>query len=85
MYWTEELLGKAQQFAAIAGDMGVRPSQLALAWILRRKEVTSAIIGASKKSQVEENALAADVEIPEEVLSKLDELFPGPGETYPLG
>lgn len=85
MYWSDELLGKAQRFAAIAGDMGVKPAQLALAWILRRPEITSAIIGASKKSQVVENAGAAGVDIPQDILEKLDELFPGPGETYPLG
>lgn len=84
MYWKEELLKKAKEFASIAGDLGVKPAQLALAWVLRRTEVTSAIIGATKVAQVEENVAAADVSVPEDVLAKLDELFPAPGETYPL-
>jgi len=55
MYWSEENLERGQRFAAIAGDMGVKPSQLALAWVLRRSEVSSAIIGATKVHQLEEN------------------------------
>ncbi len=84
LYWSDELLEKAQELAAIAGEMGVKPAQLALAWVLRREELTSTIIGASKVAQVEENAAAVDVEIPDDVLEKIESLFPGPGETYPI-
>ena len=82
MYWTPEKLEKAQQFSLIASDLGLKASQLALAWVLRRPEVSSAIMGASSVAQVQENAAAAEATIPEDVLKKLDELFPGPGETY---
>lgn len=84
MYWTPEHLEKAAQFKNIAQEMGISGAQLALAWVLRRTEVTSAIMGASKISQIEDNARAADVTIPEDVLKKLDELLPGPAETYPI-
>ena len=84
MYWSEKCLTQAQQFKGIAEQMGVKPSQLALAWVLRRPEVSSAIIGASKVSQVEQNVAAVEVSIPDEVLRRLDELFPGPPETYPM-
>jgi aryl-alcohol dehydrogenase-like predicted oxidoreductase len=83
MYWKEEYLQKALAFKSIAQEIGLTGSQLALAWILRRKEVASAIIGASKVGQVEENAKAAEVVIPPDVLVKLDTLFPGPKESYP--
>ncbi len=83
MYWTEENLKKSQQFTAIAGDMGIKGSQLALAWVLRRSEVSSAIIGASSVGQIEENAAAPDVVIPADVLKQLDEIFAAPVQTYP--
>ncbi|HRU07266.1 MAG TPA: aldo/keto reductase, partial [Candidatus Brocadiia bacterium] len=78
LYWTEENKKKSQEFAAIAGEMGVAPAQLALAWILRNKAVTSAIIGATKVAQVEENAKAADIRVPDDVAARLDKLFPRP-------
>ena len=40
--------------------------------------MTSTIIGATKASPIEENVNAADLEIPDEVLEKLDKLFPMP-------
>lgn len=83
MYWSEENLRRSQQFVAIAADFGVKPSQLALAWVLRRSEVSSAIIGATKVSQLEENLAAVDVALTDDVLAKIDELFPPMKETYP--
>ena len=63
--------------------MGVKPGQLALAWVLRRSEVSSAIVGATKVSQLEENVAAVEISIPEDVLAKLDEIYPPMVETYP--
>ena len=78
LYWTDENMRKGKKLAKIAKDMGVTAAQLALAWCLRQGEVTSVIIGASKVSQVEENMKAADIEIPDDVLAKLDKLYPPP-------
>jgi aryl-alcohol dehydrogenase-like predicted oxidoreductase len=47
--------------------------QLALAWVLRRPEVASAIVGASRPEQVSENAAAAGVELGEDTLRAIDE------------
>jgi aryl-alcohol dehydrogenase-like predicted oxidoreductase len=78
MYWSEENLVRCQQLPKLAKAMGISAAQLALAWCLRHPAVTSCIIGASRASQIEENVKAAEVTIPEEVLKKLDELFPAP-------
>ena len=48
-------------------------AQLALAWVLRRPEVASAIVGASRPEQVEENAAASGIELDEETLRAIDE------------
>lgn len=78
LYWSEENKQKAQRFAEIAGEMGVKPASLALAWVLRNPAVTSAIIGATRVEQIEENVKAVDICIPDEVLKELDEMFPAP-------
>lgn len=84
MYWSDDILKRAKQLETIGKDIGATPVQVALAWVLRRSEVSSAIIGASKVSQVTENLKAAELELSDDVLAELDKLFPGPGETYPL-
>jgi L-glyceraldehyde 3-phosphate reductase len=49
---------------------------MALAWVLRDQKVTSALIGASKVSQLEENVAALDkLEFSEEELRKIDEIL----------
>jgi aryl-alcohol dehydrogenase-like predicted oxidoreductase len=50
-------------------------SQLALAWILRQSNVASALIGASKPEQVEENVKAVDVQLSDEVIEKIEEIL----------
>jgi aryl-alcohol dehydrogenase-like predicted oxidoreductase len=50
-------------------------SQLSLAWCLRRSEVTSVIVGATKVGQIEENAKASGVTLPAEVVARIDTLF----------
>ncbi|OHB75063.1 MAG: voltage-gated potassium channel [Planctomycetes bacterium RBG_16_64_10] len=84
LYWRQDYLEKAQQLKRHATAMQVSAAQLALAWVLLRPEVSSAIIGATRVSQVEENAAAAELAIPADIRRDLDELFPGPSETYPI-
>ena len=48
-------------------------AQLAIAWVLRLDNVSSAIIGASRPEQVDDNVGAAGVELGEDVLSAIDE------------
>ena len=80
LYWTEENKERAQKLATMAREMGVTAAQLSIAWILKRPEVTSVILGASRPEQLEENLKAAEVEIPEEAMSELNSLFPPPEE-----
>lgn len=84
MYWSDEKLQAVQQLRKLAEGMGATTPQLALAWVLRRPEISSAITGASKISQVEDNVAAAAIRIPDDVLQQIEKLFPGPEENYPL-
>jgi aryl-alcohol dehydrogenase-like predicted oxidoreductase len=52
-------------------------SQLALAWVLRQDNVSSAIIGASRPEQVEDNAAAAGVRLSPDVASEIDGVLEG--------
>lgn len=75
---TQENLETVDKMVGLAKELGITPAQLALAWCLRHPNVSSVIIGATRREQVRENAKACDVEIPEAILDKLDELFPPP-------
>jgi 1-deoxyxylulose-5-phosphate synthase len=56
-------------------EAGLSLSQFALAWVLRRPEVSSAIIGASRPEQVTENAAAADCEVAPELFARAEEIL----------
>lgn len=70
-----ELLERVQQLRPVAEDLGITMAQLALAWCLRMAEVSSVIVGATKVEQIEDNAAAGGVELPDEALEKIEELF----------
>ena len=69
----EPHLRLAEEVTAMAGEVGCTPSQLALAWLIRQPTVASAIVGATRPAQVEENLGALGVDLPEPVLARLDE------------
>jgi aryl-alcohol dehydrogenase-like predicted oxidoreductase len=66
------VLGRVQRLVPIAAELGLTVAQLALAWVLRRPEVTSAIIGASRPDQVIENAAASGVKLAPETLARIE-------------
>lgn len=72
---TDAKLGQIKSLANLASDQGLTVGQLALAWILRRPELSSAIIGASKPEQVIENVKAAEVTLSAEVVAKIEEVL----------
>lgn len=59
---TPERVAIVRQLTALAGELGVTTAQLAIAWVLRRKEVSSVITGATRLEQLDENLAAASVE-----------------------
>ncbi len=69
----EQVLAKVQRLQPIARDLGLSMAQLALAWVLRRPEVSSAIIGASRAAQVTENAAASGVALDAAALARIEE------------
>lgn len=71
----ERLLKRVQRLVALSQDNQCTPSQLALAWVLRRSEITSCIVGASKARQLAENAEASNKKLSDETVRKIDEVL----------
>jgi len=65
----------AEKLRDIGAKYGKTPAQVAVAWVLRRKEVTSAIVGIRRPSQIEEIAPAGDWDLPEEEVVRIEEFL----------
>jgi L-glyceraldehyde 3-phosphate reductase len=75
---TNEVVSKVKQLHEIAAERGQNLAQMALAWVLRGGRVTSALIGASKVSQIEENVAALDnLEFSEQELARIEDILKG--------
>lgn len=72
-YLPDEVLRAVQRLQPIAAAAGLTMAQMALTWILRRGEVSSAIVGASRPEQVSANASASGIELGDQVLAAIDE------------
>ncbi len=72
---TEQNLDKVERLLKVAEELNVPLSVLALTWILRLKQVTSVITGASRMSQLESNVSASGFEIPADALGEIDKIL----------
>jgi 1-deoxyxylulose-5-phosphate synthase len=71
------VLQAVERLAPLAADLSLTLPQLALAWVLRRPEVSSAIIGATRPEQVTENARASGVTLSPEVIARVEAALGG--------
>lgn len=71
-YRSDYLLNAVAQLKPIAADLDLTMAQMGLAWVLRRPEVASAIIGASRPEQIVENMRAVGVKLPADALVLID-------------
>ncbi len=76
-YRSDYLLEAVAQLKPIAMELGLTMAQMALAWVLRRDEVASAIIGASRPEQVADNVKAVGAVLPAEALAQIDHALNG--------
>ncbi|MGZ3518647.1 MAG: aldo/keto reductase family protein [Vulcanimicrobiaceae bacterium] len=74
-YFTQPVLDAVQKLKPFAQKAGVSVAQLALAWCLRQRAVTSVIIGATSANHVEENAVAADLQLDPSVFAEVDRIL----------
>ena len=76
-YLRDDVLAAVDRLRPIAAGLGITTSQLALAWVLRQENVVSAIVGATRPEQVEENAAASGIELDADTLAAIDDAVAG--------
>ena len=72
-----ELLERVQKLEPIAEEQGCSMAQLALAWALRRPEVSSLIVGATKPQQLRDNAESSGIELDAETVQAIEDTLAG--------
>jgi aryl-alcohol dehydrogenase-like predicted oxidoreductase len=72
-FMNDDVLTRVQALKPIADELDLSLAQLAVAWVLQNDNVAAALIGASRPEQVTENARAAGVKIPAELMTRIDD------------
>jgi aryl-alcohol dehydrogenase-like predicted oxidoreductase len=80
---TAEQRAQLEAYAALCKELGESEANVALAWMLANPVITAPIIGPRTLEQFENTLRAVEIELSEDVLKKLDEIFPGPGGAAP--
>ena len=78
-FLADDVQARVAGLLPLARELGASLAQLALAWCLRRENVASVIVGATRPAQLEENAKACELRLSDEILARIDALFPGRG------
>ncbi|WP_455141146.1 aldo/keto reductase family protein [Candidatus Hodarchaeum mangrovi] len=81
---TPENIQKITQLQSIANELNLTIGQLALAWILRRPEISSAITGATKAEHVESNMQASGIVLENDILNRIEEVLGNKPEMHPV-
>jgi aryl-alcohol dehydrogenase-like predicted oxidoreductase len=74
---------KIEQYEAFCDELGEDPANVALAWLLAQTAVTGPIVGPRTIEQLEGSLRALEIKLDDKALTRLDEIFPGPGGTAP--
>jgi aryl-alcohol dehydrogenase-like predicted oxidoreductase len=74
-FLTDEVLEPVQRLLPLAEQAGLSMAQLALAWVLQNRNVSAAIIGATRPEQVRDNVKAAGVTLEPDVLKAIDDVL----------
>lgn len=74
---------KLEAYEGLCSEMGEKPADVALAWLIQNPVVTAPIIGPRTNEQLEGSLRSLEINLSAEVLKKLDEIFPGPGGQAP--
>lgn len=74
-YMSEKNMNRVASLLKISEECGISPAILALAWCLRDQIISSVITSATKESQLKENLRAGEIEVPNEIISRIDKIF----------
>jgi aryl-alcohol dehydrogenase-like predicted oxidoreductase len=78
-----ERRNQIERYEAYCREIGEKPADVALAWLLQQPAVTAPIIGPRTMEQFEGNLHSLDISLTDDQLKALDEIWPGPGGTAP--
>jgi aryl-alcohol dehydrogenase-like predicted oxidoreductase len=79
----EAAKAKIADFEGFCRSLDSSPAVVALAWLLHQPAVTAPIIGPRTTDQLTGSARALDLKLDDEALTRLDEIWPGPGGPAP--
>ena len=79
----EKFKAQLEAYEGLCREIGEKPADVALAWLLRNPVVTAPIIGPRTMEQLEASLRALEVELCDDVLKRLDAIWPGPGGEAP--
>lgn len=79
----EQNRSKIEAFETLCKDLGENPANVALAWLLKNPVVTAPIIGPRTIEQLNDTTRTLEIQLTEDVMKRLDEIFPGPGGMAP--
>ena len=72
-----------EAYEALCQELGEKPSDVAMAWLLHNPAVTAPIMGPRTKEQLTEGLRALEVKLSDDTLHRLDTIWPGPGGEAP--
>ena len=83
-YFTQPILDAVQRLKPLADEAGTTIGALSLAWCLRRPEISSVIVGATKPEHVDVNVAAADLDVDPSIFARMDRILEpvAPSEPY---
>jgi aryl-alcohol dehydrogenase-like predicted oxidoreductase len=74
---------QVEEYEAFCAELGERPADVALAWLLHQPAVTAPIVGPRTVEQLEQSLRALEVTLDDKALDRLDRIWPGPGGPAP--
>ena len=74
-FMNDDVLTRVQRLKPLAEELGLDMAQFAVAWVLQNSNISAAIVGASRPEQISSNVKASGVEIPAEIMKKVDEVL----------
>ena len=79
----EKHRSQLEAYENLCREIGEKPADIALAWLLHNPAVTAPIIGPRTVEQLDGSLRALEIRLAEETMHKLDEIWPGPGGPAP--
>ena len=69
-----------EAYEGLCRELGAKPADVALAWLLRNRVVATTVVGATTIEELQSDRGALSVQLDADVVERLDQIWPGPGE-----